>query len=66
LLARAGVLIAATASVDVASSLDIDDIPFTYVVDGGWLLHKLKWPNCCSFVDIAEQYVSSVGIIILG
>ena len=33
----------------------------TYVVDGGWLLHKVKWRVGGSYADTAKQYLSYVG-----
>ena len=32
-----------------------------YVVDGGWLLHKVKWNAGCQFSDILQSYVNFIG-----
>jgi hypothetical protein len=30
----------------------------SYVVDGAWLLHKVKWQQGCTYSEISKQYVA--------
>jgi len=32
-----------------------------FVIDGGWLVHKVKWQSCCTYAELAELYVNYVG-----
>ena len=32
----------------------------TYVVDGGWLLHRVKWLRGCLYSDILQQYIQYI------
>jgi len=35
-------------------------VPLNYVVDGGWLLHKVKWQSVGTYDDVLDQYVHYV------
>jgi len=35
-------------------------IPKTFVVDGGWLLHKVKWHQIGTYADVVHQYVQYI------
>ena len=35
---------------------DFNQEPKTYVLDGGWLLHKVKWQSHVSYAAIVQQY----------
>ena len=34
----------------------VTDVPKTFVVDGGFLLHKVKWPGIGSYTDVCKHY----------
>ena len=36
------------------------NVQATHVIDGGALIHKVKWPKKATYKDIAQQYVSYV------
>ena len=36
------------------------NIQAKYVIDGGALIHKVKWSKKATYKDIAQQYVSYV------
>ena len=36
------------------------NVQATHVIDGGALIHKVKWPKKATYEDIAQQYVSYI------